>query len=59
MLTYDQNLSWQDFARLTVATDDLDPVYVALHKCGMPEAMLMRWCAAFVTYYHMGTACQL
>jgi hypothetical protein len=25
----------------------------------MPEAMLMRWCAAFVTYYHMGTACQL
>lgn len=59
MLTYDPALPWQQFARLTVLTDDLDPVYVALHKSQMPEAMLMRWCAAFVTYYHMGTACQL
>lgn len=59
MLTYDPNISWQRFAELTIATDDLDPVYVALYKCGMPEDMLMRWCAAFVTYYHMGTACQL
>ena len=59
MLAYDPNISWQTFAEKTIATDDLDPVYVALYKSGMPEAMLMRWCAAFVTYYHMGTACQL
>lgn len=59
MLMYNPNLSWQDFAAKTIVTDDLDPVYVALHKCGMPEDMLMRWCAAFVTYYHMGTASQI
>ena len=59
MLTYDPDLSWQDFAAKTIATDDLDPVYVALYRAQMPEAMLMRWCAAFVTYYHMGTACEL
>lgn len=59
MLTFDPNLSWQDFAAKTIATDDLDPVYVALYRAGMPEDMLMRWCTAFVTYYHMGTACQL
>lgn len=59
MLKYDPSLSWQEFAAKTIYTDDLDPVYVALYKCGMPEDMLMRWCAAFVTYYHMGTACQL
>ena len=59
MLTYDSSISWQEFAEKTIATDDLDPVYVALYKSGMPEAMLMRWCAAFVTYYHMGTACQV
>jgi len=59
MLTYEPDLSWQDFAAKTIATDDLDPVYVALHNCGMPEDMLMRWCAAFVTYYHMGTACKM
>ena len=59
MLAYDPNLDWKRFAELTIATDDLDPVYVALYKSGMPEDMLMRWCAAFVTYYHMGTACQL
>lgn len=59
MLPYDEKLDWKEFARLTIATDDLDPVYVALYKSGMPEDMLMRWCAAFVTYYHMGTACQV
>lgn len=59
MLTYDPDLSWQDFAMKTIATDDLDPVYVALYRANMPEDMLMRWCAAFVTYYHMGTACKM
>ena len=59
MLTYDSSMHWTQFAQYTILTDDLDPVYVALHKCGMPEDMLMRWCAAFVTYYHMGTACQV
>ena len=59
MLKFDPELSWQDFAAKTITTDDLDPVYVALYLAQMPEDMLMRWCAAFVTYYHMGTACQL
>jgi hypothetical protein len=59
MLKYDPNISWQDFAAKTIVTDDLDPVYVALYRANMPEDMLMRWCAAFVTYYHMGTASQI
>lgn len=59
MLTYDPNISWKRFAEQTILTDDLDPVYVALYKSGLPEDMLLRWCAAFVTYYHMGTASQL
>ena len=59
MITYDPTLPWPKFAELTVKTDDLDPVYVGLQRCNMPEDMLMRWCAAFVTYYHMGTAGKL
>ena len=59
MLKYDPKLSWKDFAAKTILSDDLDPVYVALYKCNMPEDMLMRWCAAFVAYYHMGTASQI
>jgi len=59
MLKYDPDLPWQRFALKTIMTDDLDPVYVALYRSNMPEAQLMRWCAAFVTYYHMGTACEL
>ena len=59
MLTYDPALPWQKFALQTILTDDLDPVYVALSKSDIPEDMLMRWCTAFVTYYHMGIASEL
>jgi len=59
MLSHKPDISWQEFARLTIETNDLDPVYVALNQAKMPEAMLLRWCTAFVTYYHMGTACQI
>jgi hypothetical protein len=59
MITYDPDLPWAEFAKQTVRTDDLDPVYVALSKSDIPEDMLMRWCTAFVTYYHMGIASQL
>lgn len=57
MLKYDKSITWQEFARLSIETLDLDPIYVALYKSGWDEAKLMRWCAAFVTYYHTGTAC--
>jgi len=59
MITYDPNLPWTDFAKHTIRTDDLDPVYVALARSDIPESMLMRWCAAFITYYHMGIASQV
>jgi hypothetical protein len=57
VITYNKEMPWQTYARLTVMTDDLDPVYVALHNSGWDESKLLRWCAAFVTYYHTGTAC--
>lgn len=58
MLTYDKELPWQNYARLTVITNDLDPVYVALAKSGWEEEKIMRWCAAFIAFYHTGTACE-
>lgn len=59
MLKYDKELPWQEFARLSVFHLDLDPVYCALASSGWDEATLLRWCAAFVTFYHMGTASQV
>ena len=59
MLTYKPTLEWPEYARLTVITNDLDPIYVALYKSGWDEAKLLRWCAAMVTYYHAGAACKL
>lgn len=56
MLTYNKDLPWQDFARLSIETLDLDPVYVALANSGWSEAKLMRWCVGFITYYDMGCA---
>lgn len=56
MLTYNKDLPWQDFARLSIQTLDLDPVYVALANSGWDEAKLMRWCVGFITYYDMGCA---
>lgn len=56
MLTYNKDLPWQDFARLSVQTLDLDPVYVALVNSGWDEAKIMRWCVGFITYYDMGCA---
>ncbi len=59
MLTYRSDLPWQEFARLSIQTLDLDPVYVSLSRSGWDEATLMRWCVAFCTFYHMGTASQV
>lgn len=56
MLTYNKDLSWQEFARLSIETLDLDPVYVALVKSNWDEAKIMRWCVGFITYYDMGCA---
>lgn len=59
MLTYRKDLPWQEFARLSIQTLDLDPVYVALAESGWSEEKLLRWCTAFTTYYHTGTACEV
>lgn len=56
MLTYNKDLPWQDFSKLSIKTLDLDPVYVALANSGWDEAKLMRWCVGFITYYDMGCA---
>lgn len=59
MLTHNPEMPWQEFARLTIQTEDLDPVYCAMARSGWETPVLMRWCVAFCTYYHAGTACQL
>lgn len=59
MLTYNAKMNPKEYARLTIATNDLDPVYVALVNSGWDEAKVLRWCAAMVTFYHTGTACEL
>lgn len=36
--------------------DDLDPVYVLLHRAELSRSGLCRWLLAYFCFYHMGTA---
>ena len=44
------------FGRLLITTNDLDPIYVLLHKSGMDRSQLAAWCLAYSCYYHAGVA---
>lgn len=49
-------LPWQQFAVQLVETGDLDPVYILLHRAGLPGDVLRRWLLAYWCFYNAGVA---
>lgn len=49
-------LSAIEFSRALLETNDLDPVYVAVHKAGFNHTRLEQWLLAYWCFYHCGTA---
>lgn len=45
-----------EFGRQLVLSEDLDPVYVMLHKAKLPPQVLRKWLVAYWCFYHVGTA---
>jgi hypothetical protein len=45
-----------EFGAGLLRTNDLDPVYVAVHRAGLPRGQLNRWLLAYWCFYHVGTA---
>jgi hypothetical protein len=54
-----QRLEIEEFGRQLLATEDLDPVYIMLHKAQLSEPQLSRWLLAYWCFYHCGVACKL
>jgi hypothetical protein len=50
--------SFEEFARVDVATGDIDPMYYAIYRMrsSMGEEWTKRFALAFLIYYHTGTA---
>lgn len=48
-----------NFGRELILTEDLDPVYVALHRAKLPERMLHRVLVGYWCLYHLGAAALL
>jgi hypothetical protein len=44
------------FGARLIQTEDLDPVYVALHKAQLPRDQLYRLLLAYFCFYHLGVA---
>lgn len=47
------------FGRALITSMDLDPVYVAVHKAGLPSDQLARLLVAYWCLYHLGCAASL
>ena len=47
-----------EFGEALLRTQDLDPVYVMLHRT-LPRGQLERWCVAYWCFYHAGAASYL
>lgn len=52
-------LSIEELGGFLLETQDLDPIYTALHRLQMDPITLKRWCLAYWTFYDSGTACLL
>lgn len=52
-------LTLEEFGTKLLQTQDLDPVYVALHRVQLPSAQLRRLCLAYWCFYHLGAAAKL
>lgn len=57
-MTYEQ-LPVREFGKQLIATQDLDPVYSALVKCGLERDQLYRWLLSYWCFYHVGLASYL
>lgn len=52
-----KKLSFEEFSRAMILTQDLDPVYTMLHSVNWPSrAQLERFCLAYWCFYHSGVA---
>jgi hypothetical protein len=49
-------LSLIEFGRQLLDTEDLDPVYVALHRAELDRNQLSRWLLPYWCFYHAGVA---
>ena len=49
-------MNFREFSRALVATNDLDPVYVAVHRVDLPPLQLHRWLTAYILFYDVGVA---
>jgi hypothetical protein len=58
-----KRLEIEDFGKILLNSNDLDPVYVALHKLHSNGDLkinhLNRWLLAYILCYHVGAACWL
>lgn len=50
-------LSVEDFGRILISSEDLDPVYVALSRMEIDDVTLRRWLLAYWCCYDAGVAC--
>lgn len=51
-----ERLEIEDFGRHLLSSNDLDPIYVALHGTGWDLPLLKRWMLAYACFYHAGVA---
>ena len=49
--------TWQAFTKTLFRTEDADPGYIALARCGLPDDVRMRLIVGWVTFYNLGLAC--
>lgn len=54
--TYERMTSIEDFGADLLRTGDLDPLYIALHFSGLPDAQMKRWLLAYWCCYHAGAS---
>ncbi len=50
-------VSYITFANHLFETEDLDPVYVGLHKLNLPTDRLNEWLISYWCFYHVGVSC--
>ena len=51
-----ERLPIEEFGRQLITSGDLDPVYIALHRCDFPFDVLSKWLIGYWCLYHCGAA---
>lgn len=54
-----ERMSIVDFGKSLIESEDLDPVYVALHNSDLSEDDIESFILAWLMYYHVGVACEI